>query len=195
LKQIVLASSSRYRAQLLERLLLPFKALAPDCDEAPLSGETCAETAQRLAEAKARTGGTKSGLTVGVVIGSDQVADLDGTILGKPGTTERAIAQLQAMRGRTIVFHTALALLDLESQRLQQAVVPTTVRIRNYTDQAIHYYLAHENALDCAGSAKSEGLGAALIQSMQSDDPSALIGLPLLTLVSMLAQEGIEVLR
>lgn len=193
-KPLVLASTSRYRAELLNRLQIPYAMVSPECNEAPLIGESCAETAARLAAAKARAGAVRSGLATGLVIGSDQVADLEGTALGKPVTRENAIRQLQKMRGKRVVFHTGIALLNIGNGRLQQAVVPTTVTMREYSDQAISHYLDRENALDCAGSAKSEGLGAALIASMTSDDPSALVGLPLLTLITMLAAEGVEVL-
>jgi septum formation protein len=148
----------------------------------------------RLAAAKARAGAIRAGLVAGIVIGSDQVADLDGTAIGKPGTRENAVKQLRLMCGKRVIFHTALAVLDIESGRLQLAIVPTMVTMRKYNEQAIIHYLDRENALDCAGSAKSEGLGAALIASMTSDDPSALVGLPLLSLITMLAAEGIEVL-
>ncbi|MFM7461560.1 MAG: Maf family protein [Burkholderiales bacterium] len=193
-KPLVLASTSRYRAELLNRLQIPYTMVSPECNEAPLIGESCAETAARLAAAKALAGAVRSGLATGLVIGSDQVADLEGTALGKPVTRQNAIRQLQKMRGKRVVFHTGIALLDIGSGRLQQAVIPTTVTMREYSDQAISHYLDRENALDCAGSAKSEGLGAALITSMTSDDPSALVGLPLLTLITMLAAEGVEVL-
>jgi septum formation protein len=193
-KKLLLASTSRYRRELLLRLQLPFDVIAPTVDESAISSETCAETATRLAIAKARAGALRCGWTDGLVIGSDQVADLNGHALGKPGTTENAIAQLRAMRGQQVIFHTALTLLDIASRREQSVVVPTTVMLRHYSDVAITNYLARENALDCAGSAKSEGLGAALIASMQSDDPTALIGLPLIALVTMLQHEGIEVL-
>ncbi len=193
-RPLVLASTSAYRGQLLARLQLPFSTVAPDTDEAALAGEAGAATALRLAIAKAGTGARISRLTDGLVIGSDQVAVLDGTALGKPGTRDNAIAQLSAMRGREVMFHTAVALLDIRSARIQHACVPTTVKLRDYSDAAIAFYLDHESALDCAGSAKSEGLGAALIESMTSDDPTALVGLPLLTLVTMLSREGVEVL-
>ncbi len=129
-----------------------------------------------------------------LIIGSDQVADLDGRQIGKPGTRERAREQLRTMRGRTLLFHTALALVNVASGREQLRVVPTTVCFRPYSDNEIEYYLDHESALDCAGSAKSEGLGAALIASMSSEDPTALVGLPLLSLVEMLSAEGLQVL-
>ena len=173
---------------------MPFTTIAPGCEETTLPGEACRETAVRLAILKARFGAVRSAMAHALIIGSDQVADLDGVALGKPMTVETAFAQLCAMRSRKVVFHTALALLDIRSGRLQEAVVPTVVTMRNYSDAAINFYLTHENALDCAGSAKSEGLGAALIASMTSDDPTALVGLPLLSLVTMLASEGVEVL-
>lgn len=193
-KSLVLASTSRYRAALLNRLQLPYSVIAPNCDEAPLAGEACAGTATRLAAAKARAGAVRAGLASGLIIGSDQVADLEGAALGKPGTRDNATKQLREMRGKRVVFHTALALLDVASGRLQQVVVPTVVTMRGYSDEAISCYLDRENALDCAGSAKSEGLGAALIATMTSDDPTALVGLPLLSLITMLANEGVEVL-
>ncbi len=193
-RPIVLASTSAYRAQLLSRLQLKFTTVAPGCDESAAPGESSADTALRLAAVKARAGAARAGLVEGLVIGSDQVADLNGHALGKPGTIENAFAQLSAMRGQCVTFHTALSLLDIGSGRLQHANVPTKVTMRHYSDDAIHFYLAHEDALDCAGSAKSEGLGAALIESMTSNDPTALIGLPLLSLVTMLRYEGIEVL-
>ncbi len=192
---IVLASTSRYRAELLSRLQLPFTTCSPECDETPIAGEPCAQTAQRLAVAKAHAGAAKLGLKAGLVIGSDQVADLNRTPLGKPGTRENAAAQLRAMRGQTVVFHTAVALLNAGTGDIQCVVVPTTVRMRPYTDDAISHYLDREDALDCAGSAKSEGLGAALIESMTSEDPTALVGLPLLSLVTMFGREGLEVLN
>jgi septum formation protein len=171
--------------------MLPFDVVKPDVDERAQPGEPCLDLARRLAKAKARAG---AALRSGLIIGSDQVAELDGIALGKPGTTENAFAQLAEMRGRAVVFHTALALFNTESGRMQERVVPTVVRMRSYSDAAIRHYLAHEDALDCAGGAKSEGLGAALISRMESDDPTALIGLPLLALVDMLSAEGVEVL-
>jgi septum formation protein len=193
-KPLVLASTSRYRAELLGRLMLTFTTIAPKTDEAALLGESCEALAKRLSIAKAVAGARACGLEDGLVIGSDQVADLNGVALGKPGNVENAMKQLQQMRGQTVIFHTALSLHDVASGRVQSAVVPTTVVMRDYTDSEITYYLAHENALDCAGSAKSEGLGAALIARMSSDDPTALVGLPLLALCRMLHNEGLQVL-
>ena len=191
---LILASTSAYRVALLERLRLPFTVIAPETDETPTLSESCGALAIHLAEAKARAGARKSGLTTGLVIGSDQVADLNGYALGKPGTIENARRQLTQMRGQNVIFHTALALYNMDSQRLQSEIVVTEVTMRDYADAEIEYYLAHENALDCAGSAKSEGLGAALIARMRSDDPTALIGLPLIALCQMLAAEGVTAL-
>jgi septum formation protein len=193
--KIILASTSRYRADLLKRLQIPFDVAKPAIDESPHSGESATETALRLAIAKALIVADAPNQAAGtLVIGSDQVADLNGTQLGKPGTRKNAIVQLQAMRGQTVIFHTAVALVHAGSRRIHSRIVPTEVTFRNYSDREIENYLDREDALDCAGSAKSEGLGAALISRMKSDDPTALIGLPLLALVDMLAEENIRVL-
>ncbi len=191
-KKIVLASTSRYRAELLSRLQIPFVTARPDCDETPLPSELPAKTALRLAEAKARS--IAHSFSDALIIGSDQVAELNGQPLGKPGTRERSFAQLTAMRGQRVIFHTALTLLDTTTLRAQSRVVPTTVLVRNYSAAEIEHYLDHEDALDCAGSAKSEGLGVALIQKMESDDPTALIGLPLIALTDLLLQMNYRVL-
>jgi septum formation protein len=191
-KKIVLASTSIYRAELLGRLQLPFETVRPDADETPVVGETPAATALRLALLKARSVARRFPDTL--IIGSDQVADLAGSHIGKPGTRDRAREQLRRMRGQTLIFHTAVALLDAASGREQGRIVATTVQFRVFSDAQIEIYLDREPALDCAGSAKSEGLGAALIAKMNSDDPTALIGLPLLSLIDMLAAEGVAVL-
>ncbi len=191
-KKIILASTSRYRSELLGRLQLAFDTARPDADETPLAGETPAATALRLAILKAHSVAARFPDTL--IIGSDQVADLGGRQIGKPGTRERASEQLRSMRGQTMVFHTAVALLDASSGREHSRIVPTTVKFRTYSDAEIATYLDRESALDCAGSAKSEGLGAALIASMASNDPTALIGLPLLALIDMLEAEGVKVL-
>ena len=193
-KPLVLASGSRYRASLLDRLQLAYATVTPGTSEAARPGETCLDIARRLSAEKARDGARLFGQSDALVIGSDQVAELAGVALGKPGTRDNARHQLQSMRGQTIIFHTGLAMLDVASGRLQVDVVPTTVTMRDYSDAAIDYYLDHEDALDCAGSAKSEGLGAALIRTMRSDDPTALVGLPLLRLIDMLQSENVEVL-
>jgi septum formation protein len=188
---LVLASTSRYRRELLSRLQLPFQVMAPGVDEAPLPGESAPATALRLAEAKARA--ALQDHPQALIIGSDQVAELDGARLDKPGTHDRAVQQLQRASGRTAQFHTALAVLNGRSGRLHTRVVLTRVTFREVTDAQIEAYLRREQPYDCAGSAKSEGLGIALIRSMEGEDPTALIGLPLIALVDMLAAEGCAV--
>jgi septum formation protein len=193
--KIILASTSKYRAELLARLQIPFDIAKPDIDEVPNVGESPENTALRLAIAKATVVADAQPSSSDVlVIGSDQVAELNGKHMGKPGTRENATLQLQAMRGQTLVFHTAVALVRVNSKKIQSRVVPTEVVFRRYADHEIQNYLDREDALDCAGSAKSEGLGAALISRMRSDDPTALIGLPLLALIDMLAEENVQVL-
>jgi septum formation protein len=189
---LVLASTSPYRRELLTRLRLPFEALSPDIDETPLPGESPSATALRLSVLKARA--AASAFPDALVIGSDQVLMLDDAQLGKPGNYENAFAQLKAMQGREMVFHTALTLLNSRTGRAQTRDVPTTVRIRRLSDAQIAAYLAKEKPYDCAGSAKSESLGIALMERMDSADPTALIGLPLMTLTEMLANEGVDVL-
>lgn len=188
--KLVLASTSAYRKMLLERLCIPFDTDRPETDETPLSGEAPPATAERLAAEKARAVAAR--WPDALIIGSDQVAYLDGEVFGKPGTEARAIAQLQRMRGRTVTFHTALALLNTRSGHLQVEGVPTRVRFRDLSDDEIRRYVAKERPLDCAGSAKSEGLGIALLDAMPGDDPTALIGLPLIALSRMLRAEGLE---
>jgi septum formation protein len=189
---LVLASSSPYRRMLLERLRVPYSSASPDLDESPLPGETPPQTAVRLAEAKARAVAARfPGATV---IGSDQVAVLDGTPLGKPGTHAAALAQLQAMRGRSVVFHTAVCVLDANRGTCRTEDVPTTVRFREYSDAQAERYLELDKPYDCAGSAKIEAMGIALVEEVVSTDPTALIGLPLIALVSLLREAGVEVL-
>ena len=188
-RRIVLASTSPYRRALLARLRLPFEVKAPAVDESALPDERARETALRLAQAKART--VAPYFPGALVIGCDQVAALDGTHLGKPGSHPNAVAQLKAMRGKDVWFHTALALLNTESGAMQTAEVPTTVRFREYSDRDIERYLELERPYDCTGSAKIEGLGIVLIERVTSDDPSALIGLPLVRLVDLLRKEGV----
>lgn len=188
--KLVLASTSAYRRMLLERLQLPFETARPEVDESPLPGEHAAATAERLAIAKARAvAPTHPGA---LIIGSDQVAHLGDEVFGKPGSEARAIAQLQRMRGRTVAFHTALAVLDTRSGRIQCEAVPTLVRFRELGDDEIRRYVAKERPLDCAGSAKVEGLGISLLDALSGDDPTALIGLPLIALSRMLRAEGVE---
>ncbi|QCP50480.1 septum formation protein Maf [Trinickia violacea] len=194
--RLILASSSRYRRELLERLRLPYEVIVPAIDEAPLAGEAPAATALRLAEAKARA--VALGIDAGqraLVIGSDQVATFDGHPIGKPGTHEKALAQLQAMRGREVEFHSALCLLDSGDGSAQVEDVVTRVRFRDLPDAELDAYLRTETPYDCAGSAKSEGLGIALLDAIDSNDPTALIGLPLIALTRMLRSAGYPLLR
>ena len=188
--KLVLASTSAYRKMLLERLHLPFDTDRPETDETPLPGEAPAATAERLAAEKARA--VAGRWPDALVIGSDQVAHLGDEVFGKPGTEARAIAQLQRMRGQTVVFHTALAVLNTRTGHLQVEGIPTQVRFRNLSDDEIRRYVAKEQPLDCAGSAKSEGLGITLLDAMPGEDPKALIGLPLIALSRMLRAEGLE---
>jgi len=188
--KLVLASTSRYRRELLTRLGLPFEVDAPDVDETPLAGEAPDATAMRLAVAKAQAVAERH--PGALVIGSDQVLMLGEDQLGKPGDFDRAFAQLQAMQGREMVFHTALALFNGATGKVQTQDVPTRVRIRPLTDAQIRRYLEKEEPYDCAGSAKSERLGIALMQTMESADPTALIGLPLMALTDMLLAEGVD---
>jgi septum formation protein len=193
-RPLVLASTSQYRKQLLARLRLPFEVRAPQTDETPLPGEAPGDLALRLAAAKARAVAHHFAVAPGaLVIGSDQVAHCDGRIMGKPGTYERAVEQLRAMRGRTTIFDTALCLIDAASGREQIRLVPTRVRLRMLDDAEIDAYLRAEEPYDCAGSAKSEGLGIALMESMEGEDPNALIGLPLIALCAMLRAEGVRI--
>jgi septum formation protein len=188
--RLVLASTSPYRRALLARLGLPFEVEAPAVDEAALPGESARSTALRLAQAKARA--IAPGFPRSLVIGADQVAALGIEHLGKPGNHQNAVAQLKAMRGKTVLFHTALALLNTQSGALQSAEVPTEVRFRDYSEREIERYLEAERPYDCAGSAKIEGLGIVLVERVNGDDPSALIGLPLVQLAEMLRKEGVS---
>jgi len=187
---LILGSTSRYRRELLERLRLPFEVHAPDVDETPHAGEAPAALAQRLALAKARA--VSAAHPEAVVIGSDQVADLDGQPVGKPGTHERAVEQLRAMRGRSIVFQTAVAVVHGATGYEGAALVPVTVRFRELSDAEIEHYLRTEQPYDCAGSAKCETLGIALLDAIESDDPTALIGLPLIRTSALLRAAGID---
>lgn len=186
---IVLASGSRYRRELLARLDMPFTVALPNCDETPLPGESAPATATRLARLKAFS--LREQFPDALIIGSDQVALLGGQQLGKPGNFERAKAQLQAMRGETLDFHTALCLLHTPSGRTQDATVTWQVTMRDYSDAEIERYLHKEQPYDCAGSAKTEGLGVTMIAQMAGSDPAALIGLPLIALCRMLRAEGV----
>jgi septum formation protein len=188
---IVLASTSLYRRDLLARLRLPFEVRAPAVNEAALPGETARETTLRLAQAKARAVAPEC--PAALIIGCDQVAVLDGVSLGKPGSHANAVAQLKAMRGRSVLFHTALTLFNAKTGALQTAEVPTTVHFRQYGDAEIERYLEMERPYDCAGSAKIEGIGIVLVESVHSTDPTALIGLPLIQLAAMLRNEGVAI--
>lgn len=187
--QLVLASTSTYRRMLLERLQLPFAIARPDVDESPLPGEHPPATANRLALAKARA--VSEHFTNALIIGSDQVAHMGDEIFGKPGTEERAIAQLRRMSGHTVVFHTALALINTTTGKVQTISVPTQVRFRALSDAEIVRYVEREQPLDCAGAAKSEALGITLLDALSGDDPTALVGLPLIALSRMLRAEGL----
>ncbi|MHB1354310.1 MAG: Maf family nucleotide pyrophosphatase [Thiobacillus sp.] len=190
--KLVLASTSRYRRELLSRLRLPFEVLAPNVDETPLPGETPSATALRLSVLKAQAAAETH--RDALIIGSDQVLMLGAEQLGKPGDYERAFAQLKKMQNRAMVFHTALTLLNSRTGSRQTRDVPTVVHVRPLTDAQIDAYLKKEEPYDCAGSAKSEALGIALMERMESADPTALIGLPLMALTEMLAHEGVDVL-
>ncbi|KPC53269.1 Maf family protein [Amantichitinum ursilacus] len=190
-RRLVLASTSPYRRELLGRLGLAFETAAPHVDETALPHETAAGTSLRLAIAKAEA--LHDQYPDALLIGSDQVALLDGQQLGKPGTHQRAVAQLQSMRGKTLEFHTALALHDSRSGRTQHACDITRVTMRDYTDAQIEHYLQREQPYDCAGSAKVEALGIAMIAQVASTDPTALIGLPLIALCSLLTDAGVEI--
>jgi septum formation protein len=187
--QLVLASTSPFRRDLLQRLGIPFITAAPDVDESPLPGEAADALVQRLSASKARAVGRTH---AGLVIGSDQVATVGEAILGKPGNHERAFEQLQQLSGRTVTFHTGLCLLDTEKDFQQLDVIPFTVEFRQLSTTQIEHYLRREQPYNCAGSFKSEALGITLFRRMQGDDPTALIGLPLIRLTDMLATAGIS---
>ncbi len=191
-RQLILASTSRYRRELLERLALPFFVAAPGVDEAALPGETPAQTAVRLAEAKARAVAAR--YPDALVIGSDQIADCSGEAIGKPGSRPRAVEQLRLLSGKTVIFHTAIALADAASGRCSTASVDVASTLRTLSTEEIDAYLDREEPYDCAGSVRSEGLGIALFDRIRSDDPTALIGLPLIALARMLRDEGVDVL-
>lgn len=191
-RSLVLGSTSPYRRELLQRLQIPFEVAAPDVDETPHAGETPSVLAQRLALAKAMA--VARLFPQAVVIGSDQVADLKGRPLGKPGTHDKAMAQLRQMRGQTVVFQTAVSVVCLESGFEQNSLASVKVTFLDLSDDEIENYLRAEQPYDCAGSAKSEGLGIALLASIDSDDPTALVGLPLIRTCQMLRAAGIPLL-
>lgn len=191
-RQLVLASTSPFRRELLSRLGIPFETANPLTDESPLPGESPEATALRLSEAKARA--VAHLFPDALIIGSDQVAVLDGNVYGKPGSHEKAVGQLRTMRGKTVNFFTGLCLLDGKTGAAQTRGIPTLVSFRDLSDDEIENYLLRERPYNCAGSAKSEGLGIAIIARMQGDDPNALIGLPLIALCDLLAEAGMPVL-
>ncbi len=192
LRGVVLGSTSPYRRELLSRLRLPFTVEPPLVDETPKRGETPADLARRLAAAKAAAVARMH--PQAVVIGSDQVADLDGEPLGKPGNHANAVAQLRRMSGRTVVFQTALTVMCDATGFAQHDLAPVRVRFRTLQDDEIEAYLQAEQPYDCAGSARSEGLGVALLEAIDSDDPTALVGLPLIRTCRMLRAAGVRVL-
>ena len=191
-RALILGSTSTYRRELLARLHIPFEVIAPDVDETPLPGEAPHALAERLALAKAKAVAAR--FPNAVVIGSDQVADLHGQSLGKPGNHDRAVTQLRLMRGQTVVFQTAVSVVCLESGFEESSLAAVRVTFRDLTDSEIENYLRIEQPYDCAGSAKSEGLGIALLASIDSDDPTALVGLPLIRTCKMIQAAGIGIL-
>jgi len=191
-RALILGSTSRYRRELLQRLRVPFDVVSPEVDETPLADEAPNDLATRLSLAKAKAVAALH--PNAVVIGSDQVADLHGEPLGKPGSHERAVAQLLRMRGQTVVFQTAVSVVCVDSQFEQTELAQIKVRFRDLSDAEIETYLRAEEPYDCAGSAKSEGLGIALLEAIDNDDPTALIGLPLIRTARLLRAAGIELL-
>jgi septum formation protein len=191
-RRLVLASTSRYRRELLQRLGLPFEAAAPHFDETPIAGEGSAATALRLSAGKAES--LVRTFPDALIIGADQVASSEGSRLGKPGDHETAVRQLRALSGKSAQFDTAVSLLDAREGKLQSRVVPCRVTFRNLDQRIIETYLRREQPYDCAASAKAEGLGIALIERIETDDPTSLIGLPLIALTAMLGRAGMPVL-
>ena len=191
-RALILGSTSRYRRELLQRLRVPFEVVSPDMDETPLANEAPQALATRLALAKAKAVAALH--PNAVVIGSDQVADLNGEPLGKPGTHERAVLQLQRMRGQTVVFQPAVSVVCQASGFEQTELAQIKVRFRELSDAEIEAYLRAEEPYDCAGSAKSEGLGIALLDAIDNDDPTALIGLPMIRTARLLRAAGIDLL-
>jgi septum formation protein len=191
-RRLVLASTSAYRKALLERLALSFVVAAPLVDERPLAGEASVDTALRLAVLKAQS--VRAAHRDALIIGSDQVATSAGRLLGKPGDHANAARQLRSLSGKSADFHTAVALLDAAGGRMQTEVVPCRVHFRQFDDARIESYLRREQPFDCAGSAKAEGLGIALIARIETDDPTSLIGLPLIALSAMLERAGLSVI-
>jgi septum formation protein len=191
-QKLILASTSPYRRELLNRLGLAFDVANPQTDETPLPGETPEPLSLRLSEAKARA--VANLYPDALIIGSDQVATVDGKIFGKPGNHQNAVEQLRELSGKTVNFFTGLCLLNAQTGKADVRGIPTLVTFRQLTDSEIENYLRREPAYNCAGSAKSEGLGIALLSSMRGDDPNALVGLPLIALCDMLRQQGMAVI-
>ena len=192
-RTLILASSSPFRRQLLERLMVPFESISPNIDESAKAGETPTQLVERLAIEKARA--IAASAADALVIGSDQVAVHDGHIVGKPHTHARAAEQLRAASGQRVELYTGLALLNCRDQSIQSTIVPFATQYKNLSDETIEAYLRKEQPYDCAGSLKSEGLGIALLERFEGDDPTALIGLPLIALVNMLERAGYPVLQ
>lgn len=191
--QIILASTSPYRRKILEQLRLPFAAIAPNCDETPYYGENAADTATRLARTKAMSLANR--FPAALIIGSDQVAQLNGQQIGKPHSVEHGVEMLTQMSRQTVTYYSALALLNTHTRHLQETIASTEVTLRTITKTSAQHYLSHEpDALNCTGAAKSEGLGSALIEKVVANDPYALIGMPLFDLVTMLMNEGVQIL-
>jgi septum formation protein len=190
--KLILASSSPYRRELLERLKIPFEVIAPDVDEAPRPAETPSALVERLSIEKARKiADRKSGA---LVIGSDQVAVYNGAIVGKPHSHDKAVEQLRSASGRAVTLYTGLALVNADTEHVQHEVIPYRVTFRSLTDAQIESYLRKEQPYSCAGSVRSEGLGIALLERFEGDDPNTLIGLPLIRLVRMLENEGVKII-
>ncbi|QSX35062.1 septum formation inhibitor Maf [Shewanella avicenniae] len=190
--RLVLASTSSFRKTLLEKLALPFSCSAPEVDETPLPNESATALVERLAIAKAKAGASDNSNSL--IIGSDQVAVIDGQIVGKPLTEEKAIAQLMAASGKRITFYTGLALYNNFTGHVESLVEPFTVHFKPLTEAQVRYYVATEQPLYCAGSFKCEGLGIALFERLEGKDPNSLVGLPLISLIEMLARQGVDVL-
>ncbi len=190
--KLILASSSPYRRELLERLKIPFEVIPPELDETPLPGEAPSALVERLSIAKAQK--IAAQYPGSLVIGSDQVAIYNGAIVGKPHTHEKAVQQLRSASGKPVTLYTGLALVNSDTQRLQHEVIPYRVLFRVLNDEQIESYLRKEQPYSCAGSVKSEGLGIALLERFEGDDPNTLIGLPLIRLVRMLENEGIKII-
>jgi len=193
MQQLILGSSSPFRAELLSKLGLPFITASPDIDESPIAGESPEQLVIRLSEQKARAIAVK--YSNALIIGSDQVAILDGQIIGKPGDHENAVKQLTASSGKTVRFLTGLALYNSQAQKMTSLIEPFEVSFNNLSLKQIDFYLHHEQPYQCAGSFKSEGFGISLFSKLSGDDPNSLIGLPLIKLIQLLAAEGIDVLQ